>query len=534
MIDELVVRNLGVIRDAHLEFGPGFTVVTGETGAGKTLLLGALRMLLGADARADLVGPFSDEAVVEGRFLQDDVEVGAGRRLRKEGRSRAYLDGSIASADALDTATAGMVEIISQHDQLTITRSGEIRRLIDRNLDDDGRAAADAYSVAWTERSRLVADQEALGGDRPALERERMTARYDAETIDDAGLTDGEDEELHVRLTRLRNAEQLRALAADAASVVDRARDDVGSAVGLLRRLAALDPGSSELADGVGGVESQLDETAAGLVRLVEDLELDPSELEEAEERLATLSELMRRYGPTLENVIDFGRRQTDRAAELTGLLDRADQIESELAGADRRLNAAATALRDGRRRAGSGVAEQALTHLRELGFNRPLLRIEVEDAPPTAAGADTASVVFASDDRLEPGPVSRVASGGELSRLVLALRLAAGSGQADSVVFDEIDAGVGGQTAIAVGAKLAALASDRQVLCVTHLPQVAAHADSHWVVERDGEQATVRKVEGEERVEELTRMLAGMPDSERGREAAQELLVRAGQPGIQ
>ena len=534
MIDELLVRNLGVIREAHLELGAGFTVVTGETGAGKTLLLGALRMLLGADARADLVGPFADEAVVEGRFLRAEVEVGAGRRLRREGRSRAYLDGSIASADALDAATAGMVEIISQHDQLTITRPGEIRRLIDRNLDDDGRAAEEAYRVAWDERSRLIADQQALGGDRPALERERMTARYDAETIGAAAPTEGEDEELHVRLTRLRNAEQLRSLAADAASVIDRVRDDVGGAVGLLRRLVALDPSSSELADGVGGLEGQLDETAAGLVRLVEDLELDPAELEAAEERQAALTELMRRYGPSIEDVIDFGRRQADRADELTGLLDRADQIDQELAEADRRLTAAAVALRDGRRRAGAGVADRALTHLRELGFTRPLLRIEVEEAAPTAGGADTAAVVFASDERLDPGPISRVASGGELSRLVLALRLAAGAGEADSVIFDEIDAGVGGQTAIAVGAKLAALASDRQVLCVTHLPQVAAHADTHWVVERDGEKATVRKVEGDERVEELTRMLAGMPDSESGREAAQELLVRAGQPGIQ
>lgn len=534
MIDELVVRNLGVIREAHLEFGAGFTVVTGETGAGKTLLLGALRMLLGADARADLVGPFSDEAVVEGRFLRGETEVGAGRRLRKEGRSRAYLDGSIASAQALDTATDGMVEIISQHDQLTITRPAEIRRLIDRNLDDDGHAAAEAYRVAWTERARLLDDRETLGGDRPALERERMTANHDADTIRAAGLEQGEDEELNVRLARLRNAEQLRALAADAAAVLERTRDDVGSAVGLLRRLSALDPGSAELADGIGGVESQLDEIAAGVVRLVEDLDLDQSELEAAEERLATLAELMRRYGPSLEEVIHFGRTQADRANELSGLLDRADRIDQELADADRRLASAGTALRDGRRRAGAVVAQRALTHLRELGFSRPLLAIEVEDATPTAGGADTAAVVFASDDRLDPGPISRVASGGELSRLVLALRLAAGAGEAESVIFDEIDAGVGGQTAIAVGAKLAALGSDRQVLCVTHLPQVAAHADAHWVVERDGEQATVRRVEGEQRVEELTRMLAGMPESESGREAAQELLVRAGQPGIQ
>ncbi|MEX0757877.1 MAG: hypothetical protein WD204_07995 [Acidimicrobiia bacterium] len=208
--------------------------------------------------------------------------------------------------------------------------------------------------------------------------------------------------------------------------------------------------------------------------------------------------------------------------------------VAGRCSGAQGRLETAGSALADARRRTAARLAETALTHLRELGFVRPLLEIRLESAAPTAGGTDTATVVFASDDRLEAGPVSKVASGGELSRLVLALRLAGGAGEAGSVVFDEIDAGVGGQTAIAVGAKLAALAETRQVLCVTHLPQVAAHADAHWVVDRSGEEATVRRVEGDARIAELTRMLAGLPDSESGREAAKELLVRAGQGGIQ
>lgn len=533
MIDELVVRNLGVIREARIDVGPGLTVVTGETGAGKTLLLGALRMLLGADARSDLVGPFGDEATVEGRLVAGETEIGAGRRLKREGRSRAYLNGSIASADALDEATAGAVEIIGQHDQLTITRPAEIRRLLDRNLDADGTVARDAYRIAWTERNRLLADREALGGDRPALERERVTAAHDAEVIRTAGLEPGEDDRLAELLSRLRNAEQIRALASDGADLLERVRDDVGTAVGALRRIAALDPASETLVTTVDGVESQLGEAAAGLVRLVDDLDLEPAELEEAEERQAVIADLGRRYGPSLEDVIAFGEKQAARAEELTTLLDRADRIDEEMASADRRLVAAGDALRDGRQRAAVGLAQSALAHLQELGFVRPLLEVQIEATEPAPGGADTATLLFASDDRLEPGPVSKVASGGELSRLVLALRLAGGAGEAESVVFDEIDAGVGGQTAIAVGAKLAALAATRQVLCVTHLPQVAAHGDAHWVVDRDGEEATVRRVDGSERVEELTRMLAGMPESARGREAAQELLVRAGRAEI-
>ncbi|MEX1005726.1 MAG: AAA family ATPase [Acidimicrobiia bacterium] len=529
MIDELLVRNLGVIREARIEFGPGLTVVTGETGAGKTLLLGALRMLLGADARSDLVGPFGDEAGVEGRLMRGDTEIGVARRLKREGRSRAYLNGSIASADALDEATTGTVEIIGQHDQLTITRPAEIRRLIDRKLDDEGRAAREAYRQAWSGRERLLTDREALGGDRPALERARLSARHDAETIRSAGVTPGEDDQLAERLGRLRNSEQIRALAADGSELVERVRDDVGTVVGILRRVAGFDPGSAHLLGAVDGVESQLGDTAAGLMRLLEDLDIEPEELEEAERRQSVIADLCRRYGPALVDVVEFGQSQTKRAEELTALLDRAERIDEEMADADRQLATAATGLRDARRRASAGLAAEALEHLRELGFSRPYLEIGVEDSPATPGGADTATVLFASDDRLDPGPVAKVASGGELSRLVLALRLAGGAGEAESVVFDEIDAGVGGQTAIAVGAKLAALAESRQVLCVTHLPQVAAHADTHWVVDRDGEEATVRLVYGEERVGELARMLAGMPDSVRGKQAAAELLVRAG-----
>lgn len=532
MIDELFVRNLGVIKEARLDLGPGLTVITGETGAGKTLLLGALRLLLGADARPDLVGPFGDEAVVEGRIVSGEREFGVARRLRKEGRSRSYLDGSIASAEALDQATVGVVEIIGQHDQLTITRPGEIRRLIDRNLDTEGLAAREAYGVAWAEHQRLVGDRNSLGGDRPALERERAVAAHDAETISAASVSADEDVRLDELLGRLRNAGQIRDLAREAAEVGDRVRDDLGGLIGLLRRLATLDPGSGGLSHATDGMESQLDEIAAGLVRLLEDLEMDPEELETAEQRRATLHELTRRYGPGLSDVIDFGRKQAERATELSALLDRADRIDEELAVAERRLGAAGTALADARRRCAQGLATRTAGHLRELGFARPLVEIRVEAGAPGPGGADTAAVVFASDDRLDPGPVSKIASGGELSRLVLALRLAAGAGEAATVVFDEIDAGVGGQTAIAVGAKLAALAESCQVLCVTHLPQVAAHAATHWVIDRDGAEAAVRPAEGEVRVEELTRMLAGMPESERGRQAARELLVRAS--GIQ
>ena len=211
-------------------------------------------------------------------------------------------------------------------------------------------------------------------------------------------------------------------------------------------------------------------------------------------------------------------------AAHVRGLLDRAATLEADRAASSHELCEAGGSLRQARRRATALIVEAATAHLRELGFGDPVVRMDIGEAAPRATGADTVELLFSSDSRLEAGPVGRVASGGELSRLVLSLRLASGSTDARLVAFDEIDAGVGGTTALAMGAKLARLATDRQALCVSHLPQVAAYADSHIVVERDGPNATVRTLGEEDRLRELSRMLSGLADSERGYRHAREL----------
>ena len=529
MLDELIVRNLGVLEDTRLEPGPGLTVITGETGTGKTLLLGALRLLLGAGARSDMVGPFADEAVVEGRFIAGDgMEVTAARRLSKTGRSRAYLDGSIASAAALDDAAGGFVEVIGQHDQLSLTKAAEVRRLIDRLLDDDGRQAAGDYADAWERHRQVVADVERIGGNRPALERERELVAFQASEIESAGFEPGDDASLDSRLGRMRNAEALRVHIGETGTSVDQARDLLGAAVSELRKAAGFDPGLERLLEDLGNVEHSLGDVAMALGSTTQDLDAEPEDLELAEERWRLLSDLRRKYGATLEEILAFGSDARRRAEELDSLLGRADQLDREQAEARANLLEVGARLRDHRARAASILATQAVGHLEELGFSTPILVAQVTDAEPGAAGADAPALLFASDHRLEPGDIKRVASGGELSRLILALRLAGGSGAAETLVFDEIDAGVGGTTALEVGRKLAALANDRQVLCVTHLPQVAAFAGLHYVVERDEASARVRRVDGGERVDEISRMLAGLPDSERGREAAVELLEMA------
>jgi DNA repair protein RecN (Recombination protein N) len=529
VIDELVVKNLGVIESARLEPGAGLTVITGETGTGKTLLLGALRLLLGGDARPDLVGPFADEAVAEGRFLgPEGEEVGASRRLPRTGRSRTYLDGSIASARALEERVAGLVEVVGQHDHLSLTRPAEARALVDRVLDADGRTSLEVYRQAWEATVALRQAQERLGGDQSELARELDLVRYQADEIERAGFRPGDDRDLEARAERLRHADEIRSDLEEAVAALEDGRDRVGEAVAAVRRAARRDVSLEPRAAELDASAQALAEESKELRSTAEQLELDPRQLDDLESQLNLLGDLKRKYGRSLEDVLAFGADAARRRHELETLLQRAGDIDREVEEASAALESAAGALREARGRAGASLASRARRHLLDLGFADPVLEMVVAAAEPGPGGADRVEMLFASDSRLAPGPVSGVASGGELSRLVLALRLAGGSDTVASLVFDEVDAGIGGATALALGRKLAALAGDRQVLCVTHLPQVAAFADRHYVVRRRDNTAEVALVEGDERVAELARMLAGLPESDRGRDAAEELLELA------
>ena len=528
MLDELAVRNLGVIRDATIYPTRGLTVITGETGTGKTLLLGALRLLLGAEGRPDLVGPFGEEASVEGRFLIEEGELVVARRLQREGRSRAYLDGTIASTRTLATALDG-IEIIGQHDQLSLSRSSEVRAMIDANLERSGRAMLERYRDLRGRWERLLADRDRLGGDQRALARELDLVRFQAEEIAQARFVPGEDQELEVRANRLRNAEALTQYINEARSGVDSGIDSIGAAIGDLRRAHRLDP---ELSPVVGATEmasETLAEVGRQLRLAAEQVTSDPDEQALVEARLTLLGDLRRKYGSDLEEILAFGKEAAERAGELAGLLDQAATIDSDLAASRQELEETARLLSAARKRAGSTLVKAAIKHLHELGFTDPRLTVDVTPTDLGPWGGDEVRLMFASDSRLALGEVGRVASGGELSRLVLSLRLANAHGSgATTLVFDEIDAGLGGATALAMGRKLSALSRDHQVLCVTHLPQVAAFAETHYVIEREGVTATVKLVEGTGRTGHLAQMLAGLPDSERGREAAAELLALA------
>jgi DNA repair protein RecN (Recombination protein N) len=525
MLDELTVKNLGVIERANFRPQGGLVVITGETGTGKTLLLGALRLLIGGTADAQAVGPFGDNVEVAGRWVVADEEVVVTRRVPRKGRSRAYLDGMVASAGSLSQKAGDLVEIIGQQEHLRLRRPAQLRRMLDSILDDRGNKAYSSYRRSWEEKRRLEEMRVSLGGGRAALERELDMVIFQAKEIEETGFSPGDDLRLMAEVRRLRNREALRDHLGKAGKGLEAARESLAETSGELNAALRLDPGLDDLMSMIDSVEQLMEESTYQLEGAGEDLDSDIGTLEDLEQRLALLGNLRRKYGATLADVLDFAAEASRRGEQIKQLLETADDLESDMAEADRQVLRWGGSLSEARLEAGRRLCETALQHLQELGFTKPVLRFEISDAPATAQGCDRIRLLFSSDERLSPGEVGRVASGGELSRLVLALRLAANSGTASTMVFDEVDAGLGGAVALSLGRKLATISQGSQVLCVTHLASVAAFADQHWVIERSGPTASVRLVDGEDRVAELTRMMSGDPNSAAGRDAARDLL---------
>ncbi len=528
IIDHLRVVNLGLIGEAALDLTPGFNVITGETGAGKTLMLGGLRLLLGDKADSGLVGGVGDQATVEGMFTDaSGDEVAVTRILARGGRSRAYADGVLVSAGALQDLVGPKVEVVGQHDQLTLRRGASVIAMVDAAGGAHVEDRIEVYRRAWEQLEAAERDLEALGGDQMALRRELDLVGYQAEEIEGGHLEVGLDDHLEVEASRLRNLDEITAHLAESARLLEGMVDDAGEVVARTRKVADLDVSSR----GLAGQSELLVEAAQDLMRAVlvsmDGLEADPARLEEVEQQLTLIGDLKRKYGRTLEEVIGFGETARKRAGEIERLLGQADGVEAARHRALSAVLTAADALTAARTESAERLVGEAVAHLGDLGLESPALEVRLGRVEPGPFGADRAELWFTSDTRLDMAPVGSGASGGELSRLVLAIRLASRAGTR-SLVFDEVDTGLGGATALAMGRKLAQLAGDAQVVCVTHLPQVAAFADRHFVVTREGADARVRAVDGEDRVREISRMLAGLPESLAGHQAATELLSLA------
>ncbi|MEN8238594.1 MAG: AAA family ATPase [Actinomycetota bacterium] len=530
MLDEIHARNVGLIADAVLTPGAGLTVITGETGTGKTLMLGALRLVSGGPASKGTIGPHEDTAEVGARFFDDAGDEFVVRRVVTGARSRAYLNGVPATAAEVAATVGPLVSIVGQHDKHTLSTSAGVRTLVDAMFTDQQLLTRSAYTEAYRDLRSIEAEMDVIGTDRRGLERELEMTRFQIAEIQDAAFNVGDEEHLRKRLARLRNAEEISTdVAVAAAAVGDVGADQaIRNAIAALDRVSRLDPDTGQIRERLIEAATDISEIAADIARYAETVEADPHALATDEQRLADLSALKRKYGDTIADIDAFAKSAEQRAETIEGSLVAADTLGQRHTRATSDLTAAAAELTDLRTGLAARASSIAVEHLRDLGFARPVVHIAIDPKIPGATGADRFSVMFASDDSLAPAPIGSIASGGELSRLVLALTLACGVADSNVVAFDEIDAGVGGSTALAMGEKLASLARTRQVLCVTHLPQVAAHGDHHFTVVRNGTTATITPLRGPDRTAEISRMLAGMQGSDTAMGHAEELLGRA------
>ena len=570
MLTELRISGLGVIDEAIADLSPGLSVLTGETGAGKTMVVTGLRLLAGGRADPGRVRKGATRAVVEGRFdlgavdtmdpadrhelnelldntdvdLDEDGSVIAARRVGADGRSRARLGGRSVPAGTLARFCAPVLAVHGQNDQLRLLRPDRQRDAVDSHGGEGARVALEAYREThrrWREAESSLSERT---GRARELAREADLLRMGIEEIDALAPKSGEEAELDALIRRLTDSEELREIAGQAHEVLSGDGESVEPVVGILDQLrqrlsGAGDPALDPIATSIEQAVAALGDAATELGLYLAELPVDVADLDSAQERRHDLRALTRKYGTDVDDVIAWAERARTRLTEV----DTSDTAVAELKATVERLSAElverGAALTAVRRAAGEDLARRVSEELAELSMGGAGLVVRVTPSGEGLTGATESGlddVELALDGPSGVVPLGKGASGGELSRVMLALEvvLAERSG-GGTLVFDEVDAGVGGRAALSIGKRLARLARTHQVIAVTHLAQVAAYADTHLVVHKDagtvdsdGVVSGVRAVADSDRVTELARMLAGMEDTDTGLAHARELLDKA------
>jgi len=573
VLEELRIQNLGVIADATLPLDSGLTCITGETGAGKTMVVAGLGLLFGGRASRAPLG--AEKTLVEGRFAVGEsalelreraIEAGAdledgelllARSVSSEGRSKAWVGGRSAPVGVLSELGELAISVHGQSDQMRLLQPAEQRAALDRFAGADHGKVLDAYRAVFHELGACAAELSRLRTSAREMAREADMLRLGLDEITAVDPQEGEDAELAEEARRLENAEALRLAAATAHGAITGdpttgeggATDTVGAAARALEHDAHADPKLAEFAERLAEAGALLAEAAVDLSAYLDDLSADPQRLEEIYQRQAAMKTLYRKYAEDLPGVLAWAENATKRLGELDVSDERVAELESQHAELTARAAELASQLRASRRAAAERFSASVSAELKGLAMPHAEVTAAVEPRPAgrgsvdlavettvsgaTEDGADEVELLLRPHPGSLPAALHKGASGGELSRVMLAIEVVfAEIGGPPVLVFDEVDAGVGGGAAIEIGRCLAKLARRHQVLVVTHLPQVAAFADRHLVVSKDTSGAVtvsgVRVVDDAERARELARMLAGMPDSHLGVAHAEELLAEA------
>ncbi|WP_255955783.1 DNA repair protein RecN [Streptomyces odontomachi] len=575
VLEEMRIRSLGVIDDAVVELSPGFTAVTGETGAGKTMVVTSLGLLLGGRADPALVRIGAKSAVVEGRIsvpadapaAQRAEEAGAeldegallvSRTVSAEGRSRAHLGGRSVPVGLLSELADDLVAVHGQTDQQGLLKLGRQRQALDRYAGDTVSVPLAKYSAAYRRLRAVVVELDEITTRARERAQEADMLRFGLDEIAAVEPRAGEDVELAAEAERLGHAEALASAAAAAHVALAGNPEDpesvdattlVAGAHRALEAVRAHDPALSALADRIGEIAILLGDVSGELAGYADDLDADPLRLAAVEERRAALTQLIRKYaadGEGVSTVLDWAAKGAVRLTELDSDDDRITELTTERDALRAELGVFAQALTDARCEAAARFGAAVTEELASLAMPHARVTIDIRqgDDPNgvevhgrTVAygpnGVDEVELLLAPHPGAPPRPIAKGASGGELSRVMLAVEVVfAGTDPVPTYLFDEVDAGVGGKAAVEIGRRLARLAKSAQVVVVTHLPQVAAFADRQLLVEKtnDGSvtRSGVKTLEGEDRVRELSRMLAGQENSETARAHAEELLAAA------
>ncbi|MBT2404181.1 MULTISPECIES: DNA repair protein RecN [unclassified Streptomyces] len=575
------IRSLGVIDDAVVELSPGFTAVTGETGAGKTMVVTSLGLLLGGRADPALVRIGAKAAVVEGRIVMrpdapaavraeeagaelDDGALLISRTVSAEGRSRAHVGGRSVPVGLLAELADDLVAVHGQTDQQGLLRPARQRQALDRYAGDAVAVPLEKYAGAYRRLRAVSAELEEITTRARERAQEADLLRFGLDEIAAVEPLAGEDDELAAEAERLGHAESLASAAQVAHAALAGNPEDpegidantlVAGAYRALESVRSHDPALGALAERIGELGILLGDVAGELAGYADDLDADPLRLAAVEERRAALTQLTRKYGEaaaagtggsTVASVLEWAERGSARLLELDGDDERITELTAERDGLRAELSLLAQALTDARVEAATRFASAVTEELASLAMPHARVTIDIRQAEDPdgvevdgrrvaygPSGADEVELLLAPHPGAQPRPIAKGASGGELSRVMLAVEVVfAGSDPVPTYLFDEVDAGVGGKAAVEVGRRLAKLAKSAQVVVVTHLPQVAAFADRQLLVEKTVDGAVTRSgvtvLEGEDRIRELSRMLAGQEDSETARAHAEELLAAA------
>jgi DNA repair protein RecN (Recombination protein N) len=557
VISELRITDLGVINDTTMSFDPGLTVVTGETGAGKTMIVTGLGLLLGGRADPKLVRTGAERARIEGRFsttpaetvnrvldaggdLDEDGELLVARHLTATGRSRAYLGGASVPAGLCAEVSAALVTIHGQADQIRLFESSRQRQLLDRFAGAAVQDPLGAYVPLWAEAQRARATVAQLRAEAQARAREIDLLRFGLDEIEKIAPLPGEDTSLAAEATRLQAVDDLQLAAQSAVVALAGSEDEAGGALAWLSSArkaleshAGQDLELEGLANRLKEAGYLLTEVTGDLARYLDHLAGEPGRLEQIAARRAELSTLTRKYGTTSDEVLDWANEAAHRLATLEESDDRIAQLTRRIEELDGQLLALAGEIGDARRQAADRFSALVVRELVALAMPHAKLTFEVTQTELGPYGMDSVDLLFSANPGSEQRSLGKVASGGELSRVRLALEVVlATAREAETLVFDEIDAGVGGRVAVEIGRRLARLARHTQVIVVTHLAQVAAFADRHYVVVKssDGQVSTsgVRQISEVDRAAELARMMAGLETTDSALAHAGELVELA------